>query len=110
MKKKRNFGFSKIRKYHINIFTTNILALVLAIFFVRSYKLRGILISPIFIITPLLLLYPCFSCSLCKELEGQWNDFIYQTTSKPAALEPYTALFLSQICYLACAQNLSAAP
>jgi len=45
-----NLKFKDIKRYHISTFTTNLLALVLAIFFIRSYIQRGISILPIFLI------------------------------------------------------------
>lgn len=47
--------FKDIKKYHMSIFTTNTLALVLAIFFIRSYRLKGISILPIFFIVIIIL-------------------------------------------------------
>lgn len=45
-----------IKKYHISIFTTNILALILAIFFIRSYRLREIPVLPVFLVVLVVLL------------------------------------------------------
>ena len=45
-----------MKKYHISVFTTNILALVLAIFFIKGYRLRGISITNVVIIVLILLL------------------------------------------------------
>ncbi len=38
-----------MKKYHISVFTTNLLAIVLAILFVKGYKARGIAITNIFL-------------------------------------------------------------
>ena len=46
---------NRIEKYHISIFTTNILAIVLAVFFVKGYASRGIPITNIFIIMLIIL-------------------------------------------------------
>ena len=46
----------KMKKYHISVFTTNILALVLAIFFIKGYRLRGISITNVVVIVLILLL------------------------------------------------------
>ena len=40
----------ELKKYHMSVFTTNLLALALAILFVKSYRLNGYSILPIFII------------------------------------------------------------
>jgi|SRR3989339_25700 len=53
---KRGLGIFKIRRYHLSIVITNILALVIANTFVKSYKLKGISIFPLLFITLLLLL------------------------------------------------------
>ena len=44
-----------MKKYHISIFTTNILAIVLAVFFAKGYASRGIPITNIFIIMLIIL-------------------------------------------------------
>ena len=46
----------KMKKCHISVFTTNILALVLAIFFIKGYRLRGISITNVVVIVLILLL------------------------------------------------------
>ena len=52
----RGLHIHKIRKYHLNIVLTNILALVIANTFVKSYKLKGISVFPLLFITLFLLL------------------------------------------------------
>lgn len=44
-----------MKKYHISIFTTNILAIVLAVFFARGYNAKGMPITNIFIIMAVIL-------------------------------------------------------
>lgn len=46
----------RMKKYHISIFTTNLLALVLAIFFIKGYIIRGIPITNIFVAVLIILL------------------------------------------------------
>ena len=53
---KRGSSIFKIRKYHLNIVLTNVLALVIANTFIKSYKLKGISIFPLLFITLFLLL------------------------------------------------------
>jgi hypothetical protein len=43
-------NFAKIKKYHVSIFTTNLLALVLSEMFIKSYKVQGTPVLPIFLI------------------------------------------------------------
>ncbi|MEK6949330.1 MAG: hypothetical protein AABX34_03850 [Nanoarchaeota archaeon] len=44
-----------MKKYHISIFTTNLLAIVLAVFFARGYNAKGIPITNISIIMAVIL-------------------------------------------------------
>jgi len=44
-----------MKKYHISVFTTNIIAIVLAVFFARGYNAKGIPITSISIIMAVLL-------------------------------------------------------
>lgn len=61
--------FKDIKKYHINLFTANIFALVLAIFFIRSYISRGISIIPIYLIVlTLLIVFVLVSIFILKPL------------------------------------------
>ncbi len=44
-----------MKKYHISVFTTNLLAIVLAILFVKGYKAREIPITNVFLIMVVIL-------------------------------------------------------
>ena len=44
-----------MKKYHVSVFTTNLLAIVLAIFFIRGYKAREIPIINVYIIVLIIL-------------------------------------------------------
>ncbi len=44
-----------MKKYHISVFTTNLLAIVLAILFVKGYSTRGIPITNVFLVMVVIL-------------------------------------------------------
>ena len=46
----------KMKRRHISVFTTNLLAIALAIFFIRGYRIREIPITNIFIIVLIILI------------------------------------------------------
>lgn len=53
---KRKSALSKIRRYHLNILLTNIIALVIANTFIGSYRLKGISMLPLLFVTLSLIL------------------------------------------------------
>lgn len=46
---------SKLKKYHVSVFTTNLIAVVMSTLFLKGYKARGADIMPLFIFLLLIL-------------------------------------------------------
>ncbi len=68
-----------MKKYHISIFTTNLLAVVLAIFFARGYNAKGIPITSISIIMAVILAVFLISTIFILKPRGKIADIFPMT-------------------------------
>ena len=46
----------EVRKHHLSVFTTNLMAIFLSIFFIKTYVSRGIPVAPLLLVVSLLTL------------------------------------------------------
>ena len=60
-----------VRKYHVSILATNLLAIVLSIFFIRAYRLKGFPILPSLVFLSIILLVFLSVCILILKPYGK---------------------------------------